>query len=587
MKNLTKNKKIIFILSITAIIMGGVLIFSSVFGVNLLSLSSIKRVLSSGDNEVVSGFGEVVLVETRKIYLQLATSDISISGVTEPLDEVKVSSKMGGKIVALYFDEGDKVKSGQILVSFDNDDITAQLLQAESGLDAAKAVLAELEQGARTEEVQVHKTQVLNVEISVQDAQVNLENTKNQVQASLDSAYASALTSLQGAANFGKNAILTISDIQKAHFNSNDQEGLRVQNAKAIVVQSFLGGQYAGRWETKFISELGGGMFGIVNNVHSAQAFDDIDSTLLEMSVALNEIRQTLNAIPISNSLSSAEKTNLIAQKTIIDGQIAAISGSQQGISVQKITNNSLVSAAEINLNSVLGALKNAQDQLVLIESGASSEQVAAQKARVKLAQANVCQVQARLSETIIKSPITGIVNDKYIEVGEFAAPGQPLVTVINTDSIAIELGLTEFDIGYVWLGQEVRINLAAYPDEEFIGHIYYISQVADLMTKKFPIKIQLKNTNKHIKAGMVAQARIITKQEENIMAVPKESVFMEGDQEKIYLVNDGLVEIKTIKTELFNGSELKVIEGLFEEDEIIVNGNYELKEGNKVEIKK
>ena len=566
--------------------MGGVLIFSSVFGVNLLSLSSIKRALSSGNNEAVSGFGEVVLVETRKIYLQLATSDISISGVTEPLDEVRVSSKMGGKIVALYFDEGDKVKSGQILVSFDNDDITAQLLQAESGLDAAKAVLAELEQGARTEEVQVYKTQVLNAEISVQDVQVNLENTKNQVQASLDSAYASALTSLQGAANFGKNAILTISDIQKAHFNSNDQEGSRVQNAKAIVVQSFLGGRYAGRWETKFISELGGGMFGIVNNVHSDQAFDDIDSTLLEMSAALNEIRQTLNTIPISNSLSSAEKTNLIAQKTIIDGQIAAISGSQQGISVQKIANNSLVSAAEINLNSVLGALKNAQDQLVLIESGASSEQVAAQKARVKLAQANVCQVQARLSETIIKSPITGIVNDKYIEVGEFAAPGQPLVTVINTDSIAIELGLTEFDIGYVWLGQEVRINLAAYPDEEFIGHIYYISQVADLMTKKFPIKIQLKNTNKHIKAGMVAQARIITKQEENIMAVPKESVFMEGDQEKIYLVNDGLVEIKTIKTELFNGSELKVIEGLFEEDEIIVNGNYELKEGNKVEIK-
>ena len=586
MKNLTKNKKIIFILSITAIIMGGVLIFSSVFGVNLLSLSSIKRALSSGNNEAVSGFGEVVLVETRKIYLQLATSDISISGVTEPLDEVRVSSKMGGKIVALYFDEGDKVKSGQILVSFDNDDITAQLLQAESGLDAAKAVLAELEQGARTEEVQVYKTQVLNAEISVQDVQVNLENTKNQVQASLDSAYASALTSLQGAANFGKNAILTISDIQKAHFNSNDQEGSRVQNAKAIVVQSFLGGRYAGRWETKFISELGGGMFGIVNNVHSDQAFDDIDSTLLEMSAALNEIRQTLNTIPISNSLSSAEKTNLIAQKTIIDGQIAAISGSQQGISVQKIANNSLVSAAEINLNSVLGALKNAQDQLVLIESGASSEQVAAQKARVKLAQANVCQVQARLSETIIKSPITGIVNDKYIEAGEFAAPGQPLVTVINTDSIAIELGLTEFDIGYVWLGQEVRINLAAYPDEEFIGHIYYISQVADLMTKKFPIKIQLKNTNKHIKAGMVAQARIITKQEENIMAVPKESVFMEGDQEKIYLVNDGLVEIKTIKTELFNGSELKVIEGLSEEDEIIVNGNYELKEGNKVEIK-
>ena len=155
----------------------------------------------------------------------------------------------------------------------------------------------------------------------------------------------------------------------------------------------------------------------------------------------------------------------------------------------------------------------------------------------------------------------------------------------MNTRGIEIELSLTEFDIGKVFIGQEAKVSLSAYSDEEFIGQVYYVSSVADSMSKKFPIKIQLDNKDGRIKAGMVADVKIITAKQENVLTIPKSAVFVEDGVEKVYAVENSMIKIKNIKTESANDNELKVIEGLIEGDEIVIEGNYELKERDKVNI--
>lgn len=81
------------------------------------------------------------------------------------------------------------------------------------------------------------------------------------------------------------------------------------------------------------------------------------------------------------------------------------------------------------------------------------------------------------------------------------AMVGAPLFTVVNTNSIKVEVGLTEFDIGKVSVGQEVKISLSANPDEEFLGHIYYVSKVAD-DSKNFQSKFRLKIKMAELKQG-------------------------------------------------------------------------------------
>ena len=113
-------QRIISLLSIAAILMGGVLIFSSVFGFNLPLLSNIKQSLGFQDKNLTKPYS-TVFVETQKIFPKNISHNISASAVTKPLDEVKISPKISGKVVALYFKEGDFVQKGKIIAQLEKD----------------------------------------------------------------------------------------------------------------------------------------------------------------------------------------------------------------------------------------------------------------------------------------------------------------------------------------------------------------------------------------------------------------------------------------------------------------------------------
>ncbi|RLE06092.1 MAG: hypothetical protein DRJ06_08255, partial [Candidatus Aminicenantes bacterium] len=166
------------------------------------------------------------------------------------------------------------------------------------------------------------------------------------------------------------------------------------------------------------------------------------------------------------------------------------------------------------------------------------------------------------------------------------AMAGSPVAEIVNTRKIKIKVALTEFDIGKVFVGQEAEVTLTAYPNEKFIGKVYYVSPVADPVSKKFPVKIQLENPNGKIKAGMVAEVKIVTKRQKNVLVIPKSAVFKDGEVEKVYVVENSRVKIRNVKTEVVDENRLKVLEGLSEGEEIIINGNYDLKEGELVTIK-
>jgi len=127
---------------------------------------------------------------------------------------------------------------------------------------------------------------------------------------------------------------------------------------------------------------------------------------------------------------------------------------------------------------------------------------------------------------------------------------------------------------------------LAAYPKEKFIGKVYYVGSVADPISKKFPVKIQLENNDGKIKTGMIANVKIITKEQKNVLVIPKSAVFKEENVEKVYIVENSRVKIRNVKTEIIDENRLKVLKGLSAGEEIIVNGNYDLKEGDLVTIK-
>ena len=252
---------------------------------------------------------------------------------------------------------------------------------------------------------------------------------------------------------------------------------------------------------------------------------------------------------------------------------------------------------AKNNLNNVLASTKKDKKVAkvaIKTSDGDAKKQAEANLSSVKkkielqigLAQGQIDSAQAQLNNTIIKAPISGVISQIYLDIGEMIVAGSPAVHISNPKDIEISLALTEFDVGRIKVGQEVEINLAPYPDEKFMGKVYYVSSVASPVSKKFPVKAKLENLEDKIKGGMIAKINITTDKQENVLIIPKTAVFTDDNIEKVYLVdNSSRIKIAAVKTESVN-DKLKVLEGLSGNENIVINGNYDLIEGEEIIIK-
>ncbi len=162
----------------------------------------------------------------------------------------------------------------------------------------------------------------------------------------------------------------------------------------------------------------------------------------------------------------------------------------------------------------------SARETVALLEAGPRGDAVAAARARVAEARAALALARARLTETRLDSPLTGIVLRKNLEVGETATPGVPILTLMDPDDMWLRAYVSETDLGRVRLGQAATLTVDAYPARTFAGVVSEIASEAEftpknVQTKKervnlvYRVKIAVPNTRGVLKPGMPADARI------------------------------------------------------------------------------
>ncbi|MEA2064984.1 MAG: efflux RND transporter periplasmic adaptor subunit [Patescibacteria group bacterium] len=570
----------------------------------------------------------IITVQTYKVVTKTISNDISLSGATQPLDEVIVSPKISGKVVGIYAREGEEIKTNQTLIQLEQDSVLlVSYNNAQSSLintiASANQDISAAELDVLTAETNLSNTKintkenirnaelvVAETKIAVESAEKSLDNIKDTNEQIIQNAYDNIRITMQSNLSTINIALIAIGDIigespGNVSANSNYQNVLGAINAQSLnnTKNLFL--------ETKNSYEA-------IENSHDSltvnSSFSEIDSVVRATNSSLYLMEQTLNQanILLDNTITcsgftatdlSALKTSINTNLTGINTAISALQTKEQIIINAKLADTASGDIAQSNYDTAKSGLEIAEQALVLAQSQSKAQIDATQKQlestqaslesvkkranqQITAAQGQSDSVQAQLGNTTIFAPISGTVNQIFIDSGEMAMAGGPVASIVNTSGIKIELSLTEFDIGQVSVGQDVKIALAAYPNDEFIGQIYYVSLMADATSKKFPIKIQLDNKDGKIKAGMVADVKIVTAKQKNVLVIPMSAVFIEDGIEKVYTVENYIVQIKNIKTENIDDNEVKIVEGLIEGEEIIVRGNYELKEGDKVNIK-
>jgi len=156
--------------------------------------------------------------------------------------------------------------------------------------------------------------------------------------------------------------------------------------------------------------------------------------------------------------------------------------------------------------------------------SGARAEEIEIAQANKAHAEANLELTEKKISDCIMKSPISGVVTNKLIDFGERTAPNAIVATITKTDSMWITIYVGERYIGSVKTGQKAKISIDSHKNNVFYGVVKYISEEAEFTPKNiqtkeereklvFGVKIKIDNREGILKVGMPADAIIITKQ--------------------------------------------------------------------------
>ncbi|MDH4197289.1 MAG: efflux RND transporter periplasmic adaptor subunit [Candidatus Aminicenantes bacterium] len=161
-----------------------------------------------------------------------------------------------------------------------------------------------------------------------------------------------------------------------------------------------------------------------------------------------------------------------------------------------------------------------AREALKKLKSFARPEEITSAEARLAQAQAAADFLRQQIADSVVVSPVAGVVTRRVIEAGEMVTPGATVLTVSELDSVYVMLYITERDLGRLRLGDAAEVRIDAFPDRAFPGRVTYISPQAEFTPKNvqtkedrvklvFAVKVEIDNREGALKPGIPADAWI------------------------------------------------------------------------------
>lgn len=251
------------------------------------------------------------------------------------------------------------------------------------------------------------------------------------------------------------------------------------------------------------------------------------------------------------------------------------------------------VLSAENNLNIVTTNLNS--DQVLFSNGDISKLALDNSKLAVKTAQANLMSTKAQLKinkkafdDTKLSSPISGFISKKNIELGTMVNIGSPVYRVVDLSEMKIKLGVPQDIVGKITKQTAAKIFISSLRNKSVNGSVKYISPQADEQTGTFEVEIYAANTSDFtIKAGMTVKVDLALSAKENKLVVPDYAVVAKDNATYVYIMNGERAKLTKVTQGESFGSNIEIIEGLNEGDEIVVVGIKNLGVDTKVKVEK
>ena len=196
-------------------------------------------------------------------------------------------------------------------------------------------------------------------------------------------------------------------------------------------------------------------------------------------------------------------------------------------------------------------------------------------------------QVDNLLENTVLRSPINGVVTARNYDVGDMCSMSAPIFTVEQIVPVKLLVGISESDYSKVKKGDSVEIKADAVPDKTFYGKINRIYPTIDPATRTFTVEVVVQNNYRTLRPGMFVRATVNFGTNNNVVIPDVAVVKQQGSGERfVYVLNqDGTVTYQKVVLGVRMGAEYEVLEGLEDGATIVTGGQIRLKDGIKVTV--
>jgi RND family efflux transporter MFP subunit len=298
----------------------------------------------------------------------------------------------------------------------------------------------------------------------------------------------------------------------------------------------------------------------------------DFELRVRQAEAALVQARVRLGLPP------SGENASVVAENTALVRQRRAVLEEARLTRERMRTFVERGLSARAELDSAQAAFEVAEGQYEdALEEIRNREGVLAQR------QSELELAKQQLLDTELRSPLDGAVRERQVAVGEYRAAGTPVLIVVQTDPLRLQLAVPERDTPDLRPGLPVRVRVER-DTSTHEGRIARLGAAIDETNRTLPVEAVIPNRNDALRPGQFATADIIISENESVLVVPRDTIVTFAGVQKVLTVKDGRAHEQRIRTGRRDGDRIEVVEGL-DAGDVVIREPGDLVDGLPVQV--
>ncbi|MEJ8566487.1 efflux RND transporter periplasmic adaptor subunit [Elongatibacter sediminis] len=210
-------------------------------------------------------------------------------------------------------------------------------------------------------------------------------------------------------------------------------------------------------------------------------------------------------------------------------------------------------------------------------------------EAHLEAMRAQVAAKQATINKKSVRAPFDGKLGIRTFNRGHYLGAGEEIVELVALDPIYVDYTLPERYLAQIEVGQDVIVQVAARPGQEFKGTINAISPSIERATRSVPVRAEFANPEGLLRPGMFADVTTVLPARDAVVTLPERAITYNPYGDSVFVVEDGeggqTVRRVQVRTGNVSDGRVEILSGLEPGMEVVTDGHNKLRNGQPVTV--